>query len=109
MKNRLDAMKQQLEENAQEIAELKEDYDSLEGEYGGVRKEFAVYKKEKEKDALDGTDYKKLSQRFAKSFQKEHKLRAHFQDKLHVLATPDEMQRLVQQDEYDRIVERLQE
>lgn len=50
-----------------------------------------------------------MSQRFAKLFQKEQQERVRYQTKLHILATPEEMQKLIHQDEYEKIVSRLGE
>eukprot|EP00392_Amoebophrya_sp_AT5.2_P013427 g13545.t1 len=92
-----------------QIEEMNADYEELAAEAAAVRAEFEAYRKEIEREKADTTDYKGLSQRFAKLFQREQQERIKFQTKLHILATPEEMQKLIKQDEYEAIVGRLEE
>ncbi|CAD7972101.1 unnamed protein product [Amoebophrya sp. A120] len=92
-----------------QIEEMNADYEELAAEARAIRAEFDAYRKEIEREKADTTDYKGLSQRFAKLFQREQQERIKFQTKLHILATPEEMQKLIKQDEYEAIVARLEE
>ena len=96
-------------EKDKQIEQMSKDYARLERQLKQVQREFRLYKREVERDKADSTDYRGLSQKFAKLYQmecrKKNKKAAHLQK----VANSEEMANLVRQEEYDMVIERLKE
>jgi hypothetical protein len=61
------------------------------------------------RDKKDGTDYKKLSQKFARAYLAEVEDKKSYRRDLERLADPAQMGALVTQNEFEKTLERLQE
>ena len=93
----------------EKIASLEDDVKSIQTQLISVKSEYDGFKKEIAREKADGTDYKGLCQKYARKYQLENRERQKLAHRLDVLASPEEMAKLVRQDEYEELLARMEE